>query len=68
MHPLMTELLTQAIMDDRRRQAEQYRLGHRNRPHRRDTTPTPSRRRFAGPRDTRPQGRISKKRSRARRP
>ena len=54
MHPVMAEHLVRAIMDDLRRQADQYRLGrshlHPDHTSFRDSVP----RSAAGPRDTRP--------------
>ena len=70
MHPsLMTEL-AQAMMEDRRREAEQYRLARRSRPRRRDKAHTRSSRpRFQlGPRDTRPRGRRRQRRASTHRP
>ena len=65
MHPsLMTEL-AHAIMEDRRREAKQYRLARRNRPRRRDKAHTrlSDPRSQPGPRDTRPRGRRRQRRA-----
>lgn len=64
MYPsLMTEL-AHALMEDRRREAEQYRLGRRSRPRRDRAHARFSRPRFqSGPRDTRPPGRRRQRRA-----
>jgi len=59
MQPLMTELLAEAVVEDRRRRVERHRLAQRSRRREAESTPAaPGRRLRTGPRDNRPRGRA----------
>ncbi len=63
-HPITAQLLTEIVMNERRREADQQRLANRGRArHRGMDHASPARRLGRGPRDTRPRGRVRRRRA-----